>query len=269
MDSRISLSFISFLLALSCAGCVNTGSKTVSPIGPNSTNVGKIDEVLPQRVKKEDGPKRNPLPQTEIAFGEMKEIDAESESARKNPEAQAKLRDDARQAYQKALQVDPNNLEAFRHLGRLYAKNGDYDRAFDTYKKAMAKHPKDGVLWYDLGMCHQRRKEFPESVRCLTKALELDPENREYQKKLGFTLAWMGQIDQGLAHLTRAQGAALAHYGIARVLLQRDQVEPARHHLRIALRENGNLEAARELLTSLESPVASNGQRDPRMARNE
>ena len=38
--------------------------------------------------------------------------------------------------------------------------------------------------------------------------MELEPENRDYMKKLGFTLAWMGQIDQGLNYLTRAQGRA-------------------------------------------------------------
>jgi len=204
-------------------------------------------EVPTKVTKKEDGPKRPAQAKTEIAFGQMKESDAESEAAKKNPEAQAHLRDDARLAYQAALKQDPNNVEAYRHLARLYTKVGDYDRAFDTYKKAMAKHPKDAELWYDLGLCHHRRKELSESVKCFNKALEIQPENRDYMKKLGFTVAYMGQIDQGLALLTRAQGSALAHYGIARVLVQKDQVQQAQQHLQIALRENSQLEDARRV----------------------
>jgi len=250
----------SFALALSCAGCVTT-TKDASPVGAASTNMTKMDEMTTKVERKENGPKRVAQPKTEIAFGQMKENDADSDAAKKNPEVQARLRDDARQAYQAALKQDPSNVDAYRRLARLYTKVGDYDRAFDTYKKAMAKHPKDAELWYDLGLCHHRRKDLAESVKCFNKALEIDPENRDYMKKLGFTVAYMGQTNQGLALLTRAQGAALAHYGIARVLLQRDQPQQAQQHLQIALRENSQLEEARELLTSLTTPNESVVQR--------
>jgi tetratricopeptide (TPR) repeat protein len=279
MDRRISFGLFSVALALTCAGCITTQNKDASSLGTPSADGSEVPANL---VRKGGGPKRIAQPKTEIAYGQMKETEAESDAAKNNPEAQARLRDEARKAYQAALHQDPNNLDAYRRLARLYTKCGDYDRAFKTYQEAMAKDPKgtpwydlgswlasdkgashckDAPLWYDLGLCYQRRKDLPESVKCFNKALEIDPENREYMKKLGFTLAYMGQIDQGLALLTRAQGAALAHYGIARVLVQRDQVQQAQHHLRIALRENGQLEEARELLANLSNPSGDAAQR--------
>jgi len=270
MDGRISVGLVSFVLALTCAGCVTTQGKDTSRL-PQATNVAGMPDTA-VNVKKADGPKRAAQPRTEIAFGVMKENDADSDAAKKNPEGQARLRDDARLAYQAALKQDPNNLEALRHLARLYTKVGDYDRAFDTYRKAMAKHPKDAALWYELGLCHHRRKDLNESVKCFNKAIEIDPENPEYLKKLGYTVAYMGQIEQGLAILTRAHGAALAHYGIARVLVQRDQVQLAQHHLQLALRENNQLSEARELLASLANPNANVSQRasisGPQIARD-
>jgi tetratricopeptide (TPR) repeat protein len=269
MDRRISFGTFSFALALTCAGCMTTTGKDASPVGAQSTNMTKLADIS-KAARRDDGPKRAAQPATEIAFGQMKEQDAESEAAKKNPEAQAHLRDDARQAYQAALKQDPNNIEAYRHLARLYTKVGDYERAFDTYKKAMAKHPKDAALWYDLGLCHHRRKELAESVNCFRKALEIDPENRDFMKKLGFTVAYMGQMEQGLTLLTRAQGAALAHYGIARVLVQKDQIQQAQHHLRLALRENSQLEDARALLMNLSNPIETVSHRnsigDPQFA---
>jgi tetratricopeptide (TPR) repeat protein len=136
-------------------------------------------------------------------------------------------------------------------------KIGDFERAQDIYKKALAKHPKDAALWYDLGMCHNRRREFNDAMRCFTRALELDPENREYLKKLGFTLAWVGQVDQGLLYLTRAnQSAALAHFQIACMFDQKEHRSAAIHHLRLALRDNSQLVEARDLLEALENPNA-------------
>ncbi len=249
MDGRTSAWLLTVPLTLLCTGCLTGPQKTASTSG----GVMSPPVAEAPKITKNDGPKRNPLPSTEIAFGKLKEAEADSEAAKKQPEMQAGLRDDARKAYQAALKLDPNNLEAQRCLGRLYAKMGDYERAQDAYKKVMAKHPQDAGLWFDLGMCHNRRKDFSESVRCFTKALELEPENREYQRQLGFTLAWTGQVDQGLTYLTRVHGAALAHFKIACMFDQKEQRQPAIQHLRLALHANSELREARELLAALEN----------------
>lgn len=256
MDGRISACLLTIPFTMLCAGCI--ASQTPKAVAPAPTTQAPATQAPIERsvkVKKDDGPKRNPLPSTEVAFGELKEGEADSDAGKKNPEAQARLRDEARQAYQKALKIDPNNLEGFRHLGRLYAKKNDFDHANEIYKKALAKYPKDATLWYDLGVCYNRRKDFGESLRCFNKALELDPENPKILMKIGFTYTWLGQVDQGLASLKLAQGSALAHYNVARILLQKDQNESALRHLRLALRENSQLQEARDLLTSLEAPT--------------
>ncbi|MBI2803438.1 MAG: tetratricopeptide repeat protein [Planctomycetes bacterium] len=255
MDGRKSLWLLCLPCALLFTGCLNrNGPKNV--VAPSSTHLTQIEET-PKIVKKTDGPKRNPKAGTEIAFGRMKEMEAESENIKKQPELQARLRDDARHAYQQALKLDPNNLNAYRHLGQLYTKIGDHARAQETLRAAMAKHPREASLWYDLGLSHQRKRELPESVKCFSKAVELDPENREYTKKLGFTLAWMGNVDQGLAYLTRSLGSALAHYHLAQLLEKKDQRDLAREHCRLALQENQGLQRARDLLEELERPTAT------------
>ncbi|HZZ78707.1 MAG TPA: tetratricopeptide repeat protein [Gemmataceae bacterium] len=261
MDGRIKLGFFAGALAL-FSGCVTSSSQNTLP---NNSSPNPNDKGGAVSFKTDNEPwktfpkgKHDASAATEIAFGKMKEIEADSPQYKAHPEAQAKLRDDARKAYQKAVQTDPNNIEAQRHLGRIYVKMGDIDRAQDVYRKALAKHPKEGSLWYDFGLCHTRRaattKDFTESMRCFNKALELEPENRDYLKMLGMTLAWVGQLDAALSRLSLAQGAPMAHYNIARILEQKDQVELAKQHLRLALRGNAQLEDAREMLARLENP---------------
>ena len=74
---------------------------------------------------------------------------------------------------------------------------------------------------------------------------------------LGFTLAWTGKVDQGLVHLTRAQGSAQAHVEIACLFDQKEQRDLAVQHLRLALRENPQLQSARDLLSAFETPAAA------------
>jgi tetratricopeptide (TPR) repeat protein len=256
MEGRTSLCLFALAFAITSSGCVSTGAnKDILPIGPASTAMTKMTDDPARVTKKEDGPKRKAQPATEIASGKFMEAEADTDAVKKNPEAQAQLRDNARKAYQAALQTDPNNLEASKHLAKLYVKVGDYDRAFEIYKKSMAKHPKDAGLWYDLGLCHHRRKDFNESLRCFAKAIELEPENRDYMKKLGFTLAWMGDIEKGYAYLARAQGAPMAHCNIARILIERNQPQAAREHVMAALRDNRDLPDANGLLAWLDNPT--------------
>jgi tetratricopeptide (TPR) repeat protein len=254
MDGRTSAWLLTIPLTMLCTGCLTPQAPKTAAI-PAGANITRLDDM--PKPKANDGPKRNPMPATEIAYGKMKEAEADSEPLKKSPEAQSAFRDEARKAYQQALKIDPNNLEAMHCLGRLYVKLNDFERAQEIYKKAMAKNPKDATLWYDLGMCHNRRKDFGESVRCFGKALELDPENREYLKKLGYTLAWSGKVDQGLVYLTRAHGADQAHLKLAFMFDQKEQRDQAIHHLRLALRENSQLEEAREFLAALENPGAN------------
>src|ERR1043165_5752936 len=212
MDGRISRWLLTIPLAALCGGCITQRNTTTST--PDSVSHVKGEES-PKAAKKDDAPKRMPQPATVVGIGKLKEADADSEDGKKNPELQARLRDDARQAYLFALKLEPNNLEAQRCLGKLYAKLGDYDRAFDVLKKAIDKNPKDANLWFDMGTCYHFRKDFTESIRCFTKAVEIDPYNRDSMKMLGLSLAWIGQVDKGISYLTRAQGPALAHFNIA------------------------------------------------------
>ena len=261
MDGRISVWLSTFALALGSAGCINTqNQQQVVADGNRPPIYGSefaANSEPAKAAKKDDAPKRKPLPGTEIAFGQLKESEAESDAVKKNANMQANLRDQARQAYQRAIEIDPNCLDAYKHLGRLYTKIGDFERALDVYRKVLNKHPKEASVWYDLGVCQHRRKDFVESARCFQRAVDIDPERPEYLKKLGLTLAWLGQTEQALPYLTRAQGAALAHYNIAGLLVGRGQRDLAEHHLRLALRENPNLEPARELLVTLQQPTTA------------
>jgi tetratricopeptide (TPR) repeat protein len=256
MDGRKS-ALLLLGLALASSGCVTTTEKKVT--------VRREDEAPPSQLPAAPEDPKKPVPPNLIfAYAQMKESEAEADQLKGSPEKQAHVRDQARLAYQELLRIEPESVAAYRGLARVYARLNDYDRARDTYLKALAKQPRDVNLWYDLGMMHNCKKEWSEGVRCFRKALEIDTEHQESVKALGFTLARMGQFDQSVIYLGRAMGsAAAAHFYVAKMLLHLSQQDPAarpareelaRQHLRQALQDNPQYENARELLASLDAP---------------
>jgi len=245
-------------LLLTSGGCVTTQEKKVV--------IHRDDESSPTLVAAEDEGTKPAPPRVLFAFAEMKERDAET--LRDNPEAQARLRDEARRGYQEILRTEPDQIEACRGLARIYAQMSDFERAQETYNRALAKHPRDVTLWYEQGMMHNRQKDWAAGAQCFRKALEVDPENQRCLKALGFTLARAGQLSESVSCLTRAMGsAAAAHCNVAQMLLHMSDMEPgqphesreelARQHLRQALQADPNCERAHELLASLEPHAAT------------
>ena len=89
--------------------------------------------VAAEKARDTDGPKRTPKPATCVAFGNFMEREAAQKKGA--PLEQERMRDQARRAYQEALQIDPTYLPAYLSLGQLYVSLGDYPRAVTTYQQ--------------------------------------------------------------------------------------------------------------------------------------
>src|SRR5262249_42139448 len=149
-------------------------------------------------------------------------------------------------------------LPAHLALARLYEKLHDSDRALATYREALRVQPKDATIWLEMGMCQARQHDSWEAaVDSLKTAYELDPENRQYAKTLGFCLARAGHYDESLACLKRTVGEAEARCDLARMLHHLHQDAASRQQLQLALQMNPQLEAAQQLQAQLDAPPAA------------
>jgi tetratricopeptide (TPR) repeat protein len=203
------------------------------------------------RKKEKDLPKRQPKAMTCVAFGDFRM--RESLAPGRTAQEQRDMRDQARKAYQQALQLDPNCFEAHRGLARAAAADQQHDQAIRTFQSAVKIQPRDAATWFDLGMVHARKKEWDPAVAALVQAAELEPQNRQYQNMLGHCLARSGRVDDSLACFSRIVGEARAHYNVARMMhhLQRDDL--CRSHLQVALEKEPNLSEAKDMLVRLDA----------------
>ncbi len=169
--------------------------------------------------------------------------------------------DHARSMYQRALSMEPNNLDALLGLARLEDREGRMDVALKVYQQAVAAHPQDAKALNDLALCHARNGQLPASLQLLDQAIRLQPDKALYRNNIAKVLVEMNRVDEAKSHLSAVHPPAIADYNMGVLLQQRGRTQEAILFLTAATHIDPQLQAARKLLVELQgntSVLASN-----------
>src|ERR1043166_7685715 len=66
--------------------------------------------------------------------------------------------EDARDAYRRALELDPHHADARVNLGRLLVESGRAEEADTHFRAVLADHPDHATAWYNLGIALEDRR---------------------------------------------------------------------------------------------------------------
>lgn len=119
-----------------------------------------------------------------------------------------KLRDAVTEA-EDLLKRNPDNIEARRMLGRIYARmigdqqanrinEGMLRSAIEQYQKIVEKEPGDLDSWVMLGRLHKIGQDSVASEKAYRKALEIDPENEYALSGLALVYSELGDSGRAL-----------------------------------------------------------------------
>ena len=249
MDCRNSL-LLGLCLLGTGAGCV---TQPTVPGGSVSNLMGNDPRVA------RDTSKSKPNAEIYVAYGRL--CEGRSIEPKLPTMHQQALRDEARKSYQKAIEVEPASNRGYLALAEYYMATDDLERAVQVCQKGLKKLPKEPQLWSQQGFCQCRKKDWPGAVESFRKAHQLDPENREYGTELGLCLARAGRVEESVACLTQVQGAAQAHYAVARMLERLNRPDQSKQHLQLALQLKPEWAPAQEMLARLDGPAPPAGDR--------
>ncbi len=135
---------------------------------------------------------------------------------------------EAREAFEKALDLEPDNPEAMLNLGAVYQESGNYNSAFsiyqnvlklttppeaiyyrlsslyqqmgddqsafDTIKKAADKNTRSAKLQYWLGNAYRRRKDEAQAMASYINAFRIDPDNAD--ARFNLAMIYLGRKQQ-------------------------------------------------------------------------
>lgn len=84
--------------------------------------------------------------------------------------------DDSRAAFEKMLEINPNEAIAYQYLAKLDAEKENYKSAIENVKKAIAIEDNNFEFYMDLGSYSRFIGKFKDAENSWTKAIELNPE---------------------------------------------------------------------------------------------
>jgi len=83
--------------------------------------------------------------------------------------------DEARDAYRRALELDPHHAEAHINLGRLLHEAGRLEDALGHYRLALQAHPDDPTAAFDLAIALEDVGRTYEAIEAYEQAIRSDP----------------------------------------------------------------------------------------------
>lgn len=113
--------------------------------------------------------------------------------------------EEAREAYERALDLDPYVADAHVNLGRLFHVAGELGRAEPHYREAARLDPDDPTPHFNLGVLLEEAKRRDEAVHAYRQAIHRDPDFADAHCNLGLLLESLGRRQEAVRHLMAAR----------------------------------------------------------------
>lgn len=107
-------------------------------------------------------------------------------------------------AYLNAIKAGPNNASAHFELGISFAALEKYAEAVKSYEKAIAIDPDNSEFYYCSGISYDQIKDYQPAIEKFKKAIELNPRLSRYYHSLGFTYECIKQHDKAVQCFKKA-----------------------------------------------------------------
>lgn len=157
----------------------------------------------------------------------------------------------AEEQYKRALETEPNSLDALLAFARMHDRQGNFDQADKLYRSAIEHHANDAAARNDYGLCLARQNRLNDAAGMLQSACRLQPEEVRYRNNLAMVLVEMNQLEEAYLQLSDVHSPAIAYYNVGYLLVQRNQHAAARHHFQQALQLKPDFAEASQWLTTL------------------
>jgi tetratricopeptide (TPR) repeat protein len=177
------------------------------------------------------------IPRLESAIAQEKPSALEFELELAEAYANTNQFEKAINSFQRALARRPGSAFLMRRLASALRGAGQLQQAADTLQRATQADPSDAEAWYGLGPILSDLGRKSDAISALRKATELDPEFAEARNSLGVVLAETGEVDLAEASFRGAlriqPTLTVAHANLANLLASKNNlVEAAWHYER-------------------------------------
>ncbi len=157
--------------------------------------------------------------------------------------------------YSEVLKWDPDYREALNNLGSAHMMLGDYPRAEQVWRHALARHPHHPEAHYNMGLLQVRMARPQAAIAHYQQALVLTADAEIY-RELGNALVGLGRLNEAAQAYREAiamrSGEAVSQFNLAEVLLVIGEQQLAQGHQAKALEQWQGARRALQTVLKLE-----------------
>ena len=100
--------------------------------------------------------------------------------------------------FNKALEINPRDGEAYSNRGIAYARKGQYAQAISDLNKALKINPRDAKAYNNRGIAYKKKDQYGQAISDFNKALEINPRYPEAYFNKALTYDMMGRIREAI-----------------------------------------------------------------------
>lgn len=142
--------------------------------------------------------------------------------------------------FKKAIEINPNYVNAYNNLGMAYEEMGLFDKAIVEYKKAIQLKPNYKRAHGNLGSVYGKKRLFDRAIAECKEAIEIDPAYADAHNNLGIAYINKGWVDQAMTEFKKAielePNHMNAHYNLGLVYLVKKMYREAVNEFKKAIR---------------------------------
>lgn len=112
--------------------------------------------------------------------------------------------DDAVVAYKKALTIEPSYADALNNIGIVFKEQGNFDVALQYYSKAITASPNYHEPHTNMGNIFKAQGKLKEAIKAYGKALKIEPQNANAHYNMGVAYKELGELAEAIVFYKNA-----------------------------------------------------------------
>lgn len=139
--------------------------------------------------------------------------------------------DKAMAEFDKAIELEPDNVDAHRNLGTVYGEQGKWEESAAAYEQAIELAPDFGEAYGDIVAAYIKLGKLEEAAAAGEKAIELAPDYATAHNNLGVAYKQQDRLDEAIAEYQEAiqldPAYAMPHYNLGLVYYAQGKLKEA------------------------------------------
>ncbi len=104
--------------------------------------------------------------------------------------------DEALKAYDKAIEINPQNTDSWNNKGDVLTKLNKSDEALKAFDKAIEINPQNADAWNNKGVALGNLNKYEDAMVAFDKSIEINPQNTDAWNNKGDALSKQNKYDE-------------------------------------------------------------------------